>query len=115
MKPATHERLTTKRHAELVAYLCRQNITAYRVLFMPVIYLFDPCEICPTLAGKYAHDNCGLTLDIEMDQLRIAFMHVKEWDAAMRIIRSLVDKDRKARAMSIGVKFGDRVIMGEAI
>lgn len=114
-----HQPLTPDRHAAIVAYLLkgytRQMRTAYRVLFMPTQYLFDDCTVCPTLAGKYPHANCGLSLMIEMDGLRLAFQKARDWDTAKRIIQELIRKDDQAYRMSIGVQIGDRKIMGEAV
>ena len=115
----THEPLTRERHAAIVAELLRgytrKARTAYRVLYMPTLYVFNDCDVCKTPEGKWPHAGCGLTLMHEMDALRLAFQKVTEWDAAMRILRDLIRKDDQANRMSIGVDLGGRILYGEAV
>ncbi len=105
--------ITTRTVEEALAD-ARQVIASRRSM-SGVDRVIDQCAICPTRAGKYPHEGCGLTLAIEMDDLRTAFHTATDCETAVEVLESLLEKDKQAYRMSVGVRLGDRITEGEAL
>lgn len=99
-----HRPLDAARHAEVVAFITRNNPRAWRVLFGVNRYLYDERD----------HMR-SVTIENQAQDLRIRFNFETDWRAAMEILRTLIRLDREAARMSIGCIIDGREILGEAL
>lgn len=100
-----HRPVDAERHAAIVAFITRcPNSRAWSALNAPGDYIYDdPDHIA------------GTGLDLQCDELRLAFGRVTEWEAMAAILARLTRLDSRRRRMSIGVRIDGREYMGEAI